>query len=91
MKFMTKVNQRQCLKLFHDVLSGETWLCWAFSISTMIRHSLNYFLLELKKTKLNEFGMETLGKAIQYLNSSDFHKRLRIGLHRYIKRKGPFL
>ena len=50
----------------------------------MLRHSLNYFLLDLKRTKLNEFGMEVLGEAIQYLNSSDFHKRLRIGFHRYI-------
>ena len=81
---MTKVNQRQRLKLFHYVLSAETSFCWAFSISTMIRHSLNYFLLDLKRKKLHRFGMEVLGKAIQYLNSLDFHKRLRVGFQRYI-------
>ena len=50
----------------------------------MIRHSLNYFLLDLKRKKLHRFGMEVLGKAIQFLNSLDFHKRLRVGFQRYI-------
>ena len=61
------------------ILLAETSFCWAFSISTMIRHSLNYFLAQLAKERPMRFDNEILGEAIQYLNSLDFHKKLRIG------------
>ena len=67
------------LRNYHYVLSAKTAFCWAFSISTMIRHSLNYFLAQLAKERPMRFDNEKLGEAIQYLNSLDFHKRLRIG------------
>ena len=64
-----------CLILF----VADSSFCWAFAISTMIRHSLNYFLAQLAKKQPTRFDNDVLVKAIQYLNSLDFHKRLRIG------------
>ena len=45
----------------------------------MIRHSLNYFLAQLANQQPPRFENDLLVKAIEYLNSLDFHKRLRIG------------
>ena len=50
----------------------------------MIRHSLNQFLLQLKHKKEPGFDMAIFGRAIQYLNSLDFHKRLRISFCNFI-------
>ena len=57
--------------------SAETSFCWAFSISTMLRHSLNYFLRQLARERPMRYDNEKIGKALQYLNGDDFHKRLR--------------
>ena len=45
----------------------------------MIRHSLNYFLAQLAKERPMRFDNEILGQTIQFLNSLDFHKKLRNG------------
>ena len=54
----------------------------------MIRHSLNYALWKLTKEVPMRFDNEILGKTIQYLNSLDFHKRLRNGLCKQYKLNG---
>ena len=53
----------------------------------MLRHSLNYFLAQLAAEKPMRFSKEILVKAIQYLNSLDFHKRLRIGFYYWFQQK----
>ena len=45
----------------------------------MLRHSLNHFLGQLAQKQPIRFDNDSLIKAIQYLNSLDFHKRLRTG------------
>ena len=60
-----------------DTFSADSSYCWAFSISSMIRHSLNMFLRERKKNCTQD--QETTSKAEQYLNSKKFHQRLRNG------------
>ena len=65
-------------------LLAETSFCWAFSISSMIRHSLNYFLGQLAKERPMRFDMDILVMAIQHLNSTDFHKKLRRGFSTYV-------
>ena len=69
-----------CLKHgIPNIYLAQTSFCWAFSISTMIRHSLNSFILQLKQKQEPGFDMSIFGNALQYLNSLDFHKRIRIG------------
>ena len=58
---------------------AESSFCWTFGISTMIRHSVNYFLDQLAKERPLRFDRDMLSKAIDSLNSLDFHKRLRLG------------
>ena len=50
---------------------GKTLFCWAFSISTMIRQSLN---LSISQLQPNE---QTKDEALAKLNSIDFHRQLR--------------
>jgi len=64
-------------KLKNNIFLAETSFCWAFSISTMIRHSLNFFLRQLAIEKPNRYDKEKIVKAIEFLNHLDFHKRLR--------------
>jgi len=47
----------------------------------MIRHSLNYFLAQLVQEQPMRFDKELVIKAIQCLNSDEFHKRLRTGFN----------
>ena len=63
---------------------ADTSFCWAFSISSMLRHSLNSFLWKLTRKITSRFDNRKVGEAIQYLNSLDFHKRLRAGFEKYI-------
>ena len=71
-------------KLIHSkVFSAETSFCWAFSISTTIRHSLNLFLRQKANKQSNQDEKQKIVEALQFLNHSDFHKRLRIGYHLY--------
>ena len=49
---------------------GETLFCWAFSISTMLRQSLNLFISNLEE-KFNK------NDALKKLNNIDFHRQLR--------------
>ena len=58
---------------------GDSSLCWAFSITTMIRHSLNYFLAQLSKKQSMRSEKDIIAKAINYLKNEDFYKRFRIG------------
>ena len=73
--------------------SADSGYCWAFSISSMIRHSLNMFLREQKKKAADKENhadkksyrqIEKINQEInritlaeKYLNGSEFHKRLR--------------
>ena len=69
-----------CLKHgIPNIYLAQTSFCWAFSISTMIRHSLNSFILQLKRKQEPGSDMIIFGNALQYLNSLNFHKRIRIG------------
>ena len=63
--------------------SAETSFCWAFSISTMLRHSLNLFLREKAIAQSNEDKKKKIVEALQFLNHHDFHKRLRNGCNNY--------
>jgi len=77
-------NSNLCLNVFSKnslFVQAKTSFCWAFAISTMIRHSLKYFLAQLEKQQPSRFNKDTLLKATQYLNdeNNDFHKRLRTG------------
>ena len=58
------------------MFEGETYLCWAFSISTMLRQSLKNFL----KTLPSSFNTQPALKKINFINElqeNEFHKRLR--------------
>ena len=50
---------------------GKTLFCWAFSISTMIRQSLNLSINQLKSDRLK------IDEALTKLNGIDFHRQLR--------------
>ena len=49
---------------------GETSFCWAFSISTMLRHSLKKFLQSLPSPS-------DIQAALRKVDENEFHKRLR--------------
>ena len=51
-----------------EYFSADSSFCWAYSIASMLRHTLNQFLRKMKKYK-----------AEKYLNDPRFHKRLRDG------------
>ena len=57
-----------------NTFSADSSYCWAFSISSMIRHSLNMFLRERKKKPRSQGRIK---EAEEYLNGPEFHKRLR--------------
>ena len=67
--------------------SADSSYCWAFSISSMLRHSLNMFLRERKKKGTHD--QEKISQAEQYLNSKKFHKILRNGFETQ-KNRVPF-
>ena len=50
---------------------GQTLFCWAFSISTMLRQSLNLFISQLNA------DLFQIDNALKKLNVEDFHKQLR--------------
>ena len=73
-------QDRICINVHvYSIVLAETYFCWAFSISSMIRHSLNYFVRQLARERPRRFDRGSLCEALQYLNSLGFHKRLRIG------------
>ena len=49
---------------------GETFFCWAFAISTMLRQSLNLFISKLDEKFLNKTD------ALKKLNSIDLHRQI---------------
>ena len=49
---------------------GETFFCWAFATSTMLRQSLNSFIKDL-------INFKNKNEALEKLNSDDFHRQLR--------------
>ena len=52
---------------------GETSLCWAYSIATMLRHTLSQFVNDL----IPKFPMHDFSEALGYLGKQEFHKRIR--------------
>ena len=50
---------------------GETFFCWAFAISTMLRQSLNSFISKLDQKLYNKTD------ALKKLNSIELHRQLR--------------
>ena len=58
-------------------LLDDSSYCWAFSISSMLRHSLKTFLRHRKKKCLRD--EEKIIQAEEYLKGTKFHKQLRIG------------
>ena len=70
----------KCLKIFHNQTNciklnsiGETSLCWAYSIATMLRHTLSKFVNDLKP----KFPVHDFSDALDYLGNKQFHKRIR--------------
>ena len=66
-----------------EYFSADSSYCWAYSISSMLRHSLNLFLRKWKKKypvyrSYAEWARK-IDKAVKYLNDPEFHKRLRSG------------
>ena len=53
---------------------GETFFCWAFAISTMLRQSLNLFISKLDE-KFDDKYQRYL--SLEKLNNIDFHRQLR--------------
>ena len=47
----------------------------------MMRHSLNYFLRQLAQERPMRYDNDKIGKALQFLNGDEFHRRLRIDLN----------
>ena len=57
------------------LLIGETYLCWAYAISSMLRQSLKVFVNSLdRSSKITEKVKQA---AYEILSSSKFHRRLR--------------
>ena len=57
------------------VFIGETYLCWAYAISSMLRQSLKVFVNSLdRSSRINENVKQA---AIKLLSSGKFHRRLR--------------
>ena len=60
---------------------GETLFCWAFSISTMIRQSLNLFIADLKNLESSDKSYwmlpGTQDEVLEKLNGNEFHRQLR--------------
>ena len=52
---------------------GESSLCWAFAIATMIRSALKYFLRQNKKN----MTQDVIDKVNELLQRNDFHSYLR--------------
>ena len=81
-------NESFVLTHFKSLLA-ETSFCWAFAISSMIRHSLNYYLGQLAKEQPLRFDRNILVMAIQHLNSTDFHKKLRRSFSIFLNEFSP--
>ena len=85
----TEIHDQGRIKIYLNVFLyvnfkkhlAETSFCWAFSISTMLRHSLNYFVRQLARKKSIKYD---ICDALQFLNGNNFHKRLRIGFYNFI-------
>ena len=58
------------------IFKGETYLCWAFSISTMLRQSLKNFLKTLPVSFNTQLALQKMN-FINELQENEFHKRLR--------------
>ena len=60
---------------------GETYLCWAFAISSMLRQSLKMFIATLDKSPFQRFKKlfkrSNVQKALKKLNDNSFHQLLR--------------
>ena len=54
----------------------EGYLCWAFSISTMLRQSLKNFLKTLPVSFNTQLALQKMN-FINELQENEFHKRLR--------------
>ena len=52
---------------------GETSLCWAYSIATMLRHTLSKFMNDL----IPKFPLHDFKAAFDHLENKQFHKRIR--------------
>ena len=65
-KFRSSIINSKISKQIHD--QQETSLCWAFALSTMLKSSLVVFLKSFCPAKTD---------ALNFVESIDFHKRLR--------------
>ena len=73
------MNIMNFAKVIYKYISADSAFCWAFSLSSMLRHSLNTFLRELKGRCASNQDQKKIKKADKYLNRADFHKQLRNG------------
>ena len=67
---MIKVFKQAIFLLKYLKLLGETSFCWAFSISSMLRQSLKFFIKTLLPTLRTQ-------AALRKLDENEFHKKLR--------------
>jgi len=68
-----------CLTQTKQFISADSSFCWAFALSTMIRHSIHYFLGRLAMEQPMRYDKDKIYEATKFLNDLEFHKRLRIG------------
>ena len=66
-------------KIINKCILADSAFCWAYSISSMLRHSLKTFLKELRGQSASAGDQKKIKEAEEYLNRSDFHKQLRNG------------
>ena len=58
------------------IISGNSSLCWAFAIATMLRQSLKMFLSNLNPVT-NLIRPHKIAEALAKLSENKFHVRLR--------------
>ena len=79
-KLLIILNENRVIHTNH--ISADSSFCWAFALSTMIRHSVHYFLGQLAMERPMRFHTDKICEATTFLNGLEFHKRLRIGSNR---------
>ena len=75
--FVTQILHKNLQNIL--LIIADSSFCWAFALSTMIRHSVHFFLGQLAKEQPLRFESEKIYQATKFLNDPGFHKRLRIG------------
>ena len=76
-KSSSTMNAMALAKAICKYILADSAFCWAFGLSSMLRHSLNTFLKKLKNRCSTNKDQDKIKQAEDYLNRLDFHKQLR--------------